>query len=107
VLLATAAILVLLATSKVFSIQYVAWIVPFAALLRGRQFWVAAGLVALTMPIHPLLYRELVEQQALPIVILNVRNGLLLALLVMVLRELARGVARPAGLEPTTFRSAT
>ena len=42
-LFATASVLVLLATSKVFSIQYVVWIVPFAALLRGRQFWLAAA----------------------------------------------------------------
>jgi hypothetical protein len=107
VALATASVLVLLATSKVYSIQYVVWIVPFAALLCGRRLWVAAALVALTMPIHPLLYGDLVEQQALPILVLNLRNGLLLALLIMVLADLAGRVARPAGLEPTTFRSAT
>lgn len=90
VALATAAVLVLLATSKVFSIQYVVWIVPFAALLRGRQFWIAAALVALTMPIHPLLYGDLVEQQALPILILNLRNGLLIVLLGSVLWRMAR-----------------
>lgn len=90
VALATAAVLVLLATSKVFSIQYVVWVVPFAALLRGRQFWVAAALVALTMPIHPLLYGDLVDQQALPILILNVRNGLLLVLLGLALGGIAR-----------------
>ena len=111
VLFATASMLMLLATSKVFSIQYVVWIVPFAALLRGRQFWLAAALVAPTMVIHPLLYRDLVNQVALPILVLNVRNGLLLALLAWVVWDVARGprgeVARPAGLEPTTFRSAT
>ena len=111
--LAFASVLVLLATSKVFSIQYVVWIVPFAALLRGRRFWLAAATIALTMPIHPLLYHDLVEQQALAILVLNLRNALFVALLVRVLRDLASGddeqggVARPAGLEPTTFRSAT
>ena len=107
VALAGASVLMLLATSKVFSIQYVVWIVPFAALLRGRQFWLAVAIIALTMPIHPMLYGELVRQQELPILILNVRNGLLLALLARILWDLAKGVARPAGLEPTTFRSAT
>ncbi len=101
VALAGAAILVLLVTSKVFSIQYVVWIVPFAALLRGRQFWLAAALVALTMPIHPGLYADLVNQAALPILILNLRNGLVVVLLGWVLWD----VARPAGLEPTTFCS--
>jgi hypothetical protein len=94
VALAGAAILVLLVTSKVFSIQYVVWIVPFAALLRGRQFWLAAALVAMTMPIHPGLYADLVKQLPLPILVLNIRNGLLLVLLAMVVRDLA--TAAPA-----------
>ena len=120
VTLAGAAILVLIATNKVFSIQYVVWIVPFAALVRGGRFWLAAAMVALTMPIHPLLYAGLVGQEALPIVVLNLRNALLVALLAWTLWDVARkragggmaprsggSVARPAGLEPTTFRSAT
>ena len=78
--LAGAAVLVLLLTSKVFSIQYVVWLVPFAALLRGWGFWLAAAAVALTMPIHPLLFGDLVAQEALPILVLNVRNVLLVTL---------------------------
>jgi hypothetical protein len=103
VTLATAAILVLVLTSKVFSIQYVVWVVPFAALLPARKFWLAAAAVALTIPIHPVLYEALVRQEALPILVLNLRNALLTALLGWTLWDLAR----PAGLEPTTFRSAT
>lgn len=97
-----ASVLMLLATSKVFSIQYVVWIVPFAALLRGRTFWLAAALVALTMPIHPLLYAELVKQDALPILILNLRNALLLGLLGWVLWDLARPRAVRAALVATS-----
>lgn len=92
VALAFASVLVLLATSKVFSIQYVAWIVPFGALLRGRRFWLAAAIVALTMPIHPLLYGALVDQEALPVIVLNTRNALLLALAGWSLVDLARGL---------------
>ena len=103
VALCTAAILLLVLTNKVFSIQYVVWLVPFAALLPARQFWLAAAAVALTIPIHPVLYEALVRQEALPILVLNVRNALLTALLGWVAWDLAR----PAGLEPTTFRSAT
>jgi hypothetical protein len=94
VTLATAAILILVLTSKVFSIQYVVWLVPFAALLPGRQFWLAAVAVALTIPIHPVLYEALVDQQALPIVVLNLRNALLIALLGWVLWDLARPAPR-------------
>jgi hypothetical protein len=96
---ATASVLVLLATSKVFSIQYVVWIVPFAALLPRRQLWLVAAVIGLTMPIHPLLYRELVNQEALPILILNLRNGLLIVLLGWVVMDLAlrRGAAIDLG----------
>jgi uncharacterized membrane protein len=88
--LAGAAILVLIATNKVFSIQYVVWIVPFAALLRGGRFWLALAVVALTMPIHPLLYEGLVGQQALSILVLNLRNALFVALLGWTLWDVAR-----------------
>ena len=103
VTIATGAILVLVLTNKVFSIQYVVWLVPFVALLPGRKFWLAAAAVALSIPIHPVLYEALVDQEALPILVLNLRNALLAALLGWMLWDLAR----PAGLEPTTFRSAT
>ena len=91
--LAGAAVLVLLLTSKVFSIQYVVWLLPFAALLRGWKFWLAGAALALTMPIHPLLFRDLVAQEALPILLLNLRNVLLVALTVSIVVGLWR---RPA-----------
>ena len=89
--LALASVLALLVTSKVFSIQYVAWLVPFAALLAGRRFVLAAAAVALTFPIHPLLYGPLVEQQAVPVLLLNARNALVIALFVWVVLDLRRG----------------
>ena len=97
VALTFASVLVLLATSKVFSIQYVVWIVPFAALLAARKFWLAAAIVALTMPIHPILYAALVQQEALPILVLNLRNALFLVFAGWVLLDLARPdpAARP------------
>ena len=80
VALAFASLLVLLVTSKVYSIQYVVWIVPFVALLRARLFWLGAAVVAPTMVIHPMLYGDLVDQEALPILVLNLRNALVVAL---------------------------
>ena len=101
--LTAASVLVLLVTSKVYSIQYVVWLVPLVVLLPRRQFWLAALAVALTMPIHPILFAALVRQEALPILVLVARNALVVVLTAWVVADLAR----PAGLEPTTFRSAT
>jgi hypothetical protein len=109
VLLAATAIVALLVTNKVFSTQYVVWLVPFAGLLSRSRFWLAVVAIALSSLIHPVVYDQLIAQDALAIAVLNVRNGLLVALLVALGVDLwrGRGVARPAGLEPTTFRSAT
>ena len=89
-----ASLLVLLVTSKVYSIQYVVWIVPFVALLRGWQFWLGATIVALTMPIHPILYADLVRQEPLPILVLNLRNALVVALTAWLLWDLGRSPSR-------------
>jgi hypothetical protein len=108
VTLAFASLMLLLVTSKVYSIQYVVWIVPFVALQRGGRFWLGLAITALTMPIHPILYTDLVAQQALPILVLSLRNALVLVLTAWLLIDVARGgMARPARLELTTFRSAT
>jgi hypothetical protein len=93
VTLAGASVLMVLVTSKVYSIQYIVWLLPFMALLRGRMFWLAAAIAALTMPIHPLLYSELVNQEPLPVLLLNVRNGLLVALTVWFLADLRLNAA--------------
>jgi hypothetical protein len=99
VTLAAASVMVLLVTSKVFSIQYIVWLVPFATLLPHWKFWLAAGIVALTMPIHPFLYDRLVAQDVLPILVLNLRNALLVILTVWViagLRQASNGAMRLA-----------
>jgi hypothetical protein len=90
--LATASILLFLVTNKVFSIQYVVWLVPFAALLSRGQFWLAAAAAALSVWIHPLFYMRLVDQATFAVVLLNLRNGLIVALLVWVVADLLRGL---------------
>jgi hypothetical protein len=109
---AFASVLMLLVTSKVYSIQYVVWIVPFAALLGWRMFALAALVAGLTMPIHPILYPDLVKQTPIAIEVLNLRNALVVLLLGWALRKLAQSpgaeeLARPAGLggtQPTVDR---
>jgi hypothetical protein len=98
--LATVCLLLLLATSKIYSIQYVVWLVPVAALLTGKRFWLAAALVALTIPIHPLLYEDLVNQEALAILVLNARNALLIGLLAWMVLGVARYRPRTMAVEP-------
>jgi hypothetical protein len=93
VMVAAGSMLVLLATNKVFSIQYVVWFLPFAVLLPRAQFLLAAVIVGLTMPIHPLLYGRLVEQEAVPILLLNLRNVLVVLLLGGVFAHLRKDTA--------------
>ena len=105
VALATASVLLVLVTNKVFSIQYVVWLVPFAALLPGRLFWLAAAIVGLTIPIHPVLYEQLIDQEALPVRILNLRNALVIALTAIVFADLADPATEAAGAPAPALRA--
>jgi hypothetical protein len=104
--LATPALLGLLVTNKVFSMQYVVWLVPLAALLRWRQFAVVAVACALTVVVHPFFYGQLMGQEAPLIAVLATRNALLAGLLGWLLVDLWRLPARhKAGSE--TWRDTT
>jgi hypothetical protein len=99
--LAAAWILALLVTSKVLSVQYVVWLVPFAALLPRGQLLLTAAVCGLSMAIHPWQYERLIGQDLGPILLLNARNAALLALFGWVLLDIVRrtralggGVAR-------------
>ena len=111
--IAAASLVLLIVVNKVFSVQYVVWLVPLAALLPRGQFLLVALIAAVSVGIHPLNYEHLIDQEAPLVVLLNLRNGLVVGLLawlvasLVLLRPREGGVARPAGLEPTTFRSAT
>lgn len=64
-------------TNRALSPQHVFWVVPFVPLLsRGHQL--ALIMVAvLTIALFPVLYADLVAQEAVPIGLLNLRNLLL------------------------------
>lgn len=89
-------LLAFLLTSKVFSPQYLAWLLPFAPLLRPRQAALAVGIVIITMGIFPLSYDGLVALSTLQIVLLNLRNLLVVALAVWLVADLKPSSARAA-----------
>lgn len=82
-----AALLAFIVTNKVFSAQYIVWLLPFAPLLRPRKIAVLAAICALTIAIFPFDYADLLAMQAGAIVLLNLRNALTLALLGWLLFE--------------------
>lgn len=78
---AVAALLGFILTNKVFSPQYVAWLLPFLPLLPRRQAALGAVVIALTIVIFPFSFVGLMHFEAFAVVLLNARNALALALL--------------------------
>ena len=80
-----AVLLALILTNKIFSPQYMIWMLPFAALLRRPQAYLVIAAAVLTMIIFPLNYERLIALEPVPVIVLNVRNALLVVLLGMLL----------------------
>jgi hypothetical protein len=76
-----AALLAFIITNKVFSPQYVIWLLPFAPLLRLRQASALLAICALTIVLFPFNYEHLLGMELLPVLLLNLRNLLTVALL--------------------------
>ena len=76
--------LVLIVFGKVLTPQYLLWLIPFAACVNGRTgfrarcVFLAASLA--TTLIFPLTFKSLETLETWSIVLLNIRNGLLLGL---------------------------
>jgi uncharacterized membrane protein len=95
-----AALLAFIVTNKVFSPQYVIWLLPFAPLLRLRQAGVLLAICALTIVLFPFDYDHLLGMELLPVLLLNLRNLLVVALLVWLLVERAPSSWRAALVRP-------
>ncbi|HYI66738.1 MAG TPA: glycosyltransferase family 87 protein [Candidatus Limnocylindrales bacterium] len=80
-----AVLLALILTNKIFSPQYMIWLLPFAALLRRPQAYLVIAAAVLTMIIFPLNYERLIALEPVPIIVLNARNALLVILLALLL----------------------
>jgi hypothetical protein len=82
---AGAAVLAFVVTGKVLSPQYLIWLVPFVAVLGGKtgrraRPLLLAGALA-TSAVYPWSFMGLIRFHPLAVALLNLRNGLLLALL--------------------------
>lgn len=78
----TAALLVFIATNKVFSPQYMIWLLPFVPLLRFRQLGIAVAAFLATIALFPYDYANLLALHDGPVLVLNMRNLLVAGLLV-------------------------
>lgn len=87
VIYALIALLAFIVTSKVFSPQYIIWLLPFAPLLSLRQVSVLAAIFAMTIAIYPFWYDALIQFKPNLVVLLNLRNLLALVFLLWLLRD--------------------
>ncbi len=79
-LASAAAIAVLLVGSKVLSVQYVIWLLPFVILLPRRMGWLLIGITALSTAVYTIDYTALWRLETPMIAVLLVRNLLLAAM---------------------------
>ena len=97
-LASAAAVAVLLVSSKVLSVQYVIWLLPFSIVLPIRMRWLLLAVATLSTAIYTVDYTGLERLEAPMILALLVRN-LLLALLaawLVVETWMSHGSARDA-----------
>ena len=102
-LASAAAIAVLLVGSKVLSVQYVIWLLPFAILLPRRMGWLLLAVTALSTAIYTTDYTGLWRLETPVIVALLVRNVLLAVIAAWLVVEILtrRRVARDVGSHAT------
>ena len=102
-LASAAAIAVLLVGSKVLSVQYVIWLLPFAILLPRRMGWLLLAITALSTAIYTTDYTGLWRLETPIIAALLLRNALLVVIVVWLVVEMLtrRGAARDVGSHAT------
>ncbi len=86
-----AALLAFILANKVFSPQYLIWLLPFAPLLPRRERDLFMAATVLTITIFPMLFNSQLSLDAFGALLLDTRNLLLLWLLIRLLRP-----AKPA-----------
>jgi hypothetical protein len=93
-----AAVCAFIAFSKVFSPQFMIWLIPLVPLVRGRRGLLASGVLALALVLtqmwFPFNYWDLVKFDAYPSTLVFLRDLAMLGLLAALLWPASRG-ARP------------
>jgi uncharacterized membrane protein len=101
---ATLTLGVFILAGKVFSPQYLIWLIPLVVLTPGRAGRWAIGLflatLALTQALFPYAYERLLAREGWAVVLLNTRNLLFAATLVALAVALARSGARADVVRP-------
>ena len=91
-----ATLLVFMSTNKVFSPQYIIWLVPFVPLLKIRYASLMVVIFSLTLILFPFGFLMLLDYQPLSIILLNIRNNFVVVLAIWLLVDytpLARNVS--------------
>lgn len=82
-----AALLTFMVAGKVFSPQYAIWLLPFAPLLRPKQAIAMIAIFILTIAIYPFAYDSLLAMHTWPVLLLNLRNFLMVIVLLWIIVE--------------------
>ncbi|GAB3904836.1 glycosyltransferase family 87 protein [Larkinella knui] len=82
-----ATLLIFIITNKVFSPQYLIWLLPFVLFLRVQQIAVVGVIFLLTNLVYPVFYPRLVDPTVFGVLLLNGRNLLVIGLLVQLLKK--------------------
>ena len=89
-----ACVAIVLVTAKVASPQFLVWLAPLVAVVRGRAGLAAsvllAGACVLTQLVYPFRYQELLAGDLPPAVLLAARNVLLIAVAAVLILALVR-----------------